>query len=110
MPADRSKYPRDWFEIAELIKEKAGWRCEACGIGHEADGTRGSVLTVHHPNRDPGNPHAEMKAFCARCHLKDEARARRVEKYRNQRSLFPGLHDPPWKPVPEREEEGQSET
>ena len=41
-----------------------------------------------------------------RLHRKDEARARRKQKYRAQRSFFPGLHDPPWEsPIPEPEEE-----
>ena len=88
MPIDRRKYPVDWEEIALAVKEAAGWKCEWCGMGHMEDGTAGSILTVHHPDRDPGNPHGRLMALCARCHLKDEARARRTERNKNQLALF----------------------
>ena len=88
MPIDRSRYPDDWDDVAFAIKEKAGWLCEDCGIGHMADRTMGSCLTVHHPNCDPENPDAEKTALCARCHLKAERNLRHEEKHKNQMRLF----------------------
>ena len=88
MPINPANYPDDWPETATARKEKAGWKCEKCDIGHMEDGTMGSCLTVHHPDRDPGNPEARTEALCARCHLKDEARARKKEKTKDQYKLF----------------------
>lgn len=36
----RLGYPEDWPEIAERVKERAGWRCETCGARHGAWGAR----------------------------------------------------------------------
>ena len=91
MPMDRSKYPDNWDEIATAVKEAAGWRCTnpECGIGHLEDGTMGSCLTVHHPDRDPENePHARKQALCVRCHLKADRILRRQEKTKTQLELF----------------------
>ena len=82
MPFDKSRYPDDWDEIARQKKEAAGWQCEECGMPHMGDNTMGSCLTIHHPNRDTWDRDAETRALCARCHLRDEPRARREEKER----------------------------
>lgn len=81
-PMDRSKYPENWDEMAHDCKADAGWKCEAegCGMGHMADGTMGSCLTVHHPDHNPENPDARLAALCARCHLKEEVMYR-IEKW-----------------------------
>lgn len=34
MPMDKSKYPTNWDEIAHEVKERAGWKCEECGLEH----------------------------------------------------------------------------
>ena len=88
MPMVRSKYPENWDEIAQGVKEAAGWKCEKCGIAHMSDGTMGSCLTVHHPNLDKGNPEAEMEALCAMCHLRAEAILRKYGINENQLRLF----------------------
>ena len=88
MPMDRAKYPANWDEIAQGVKDAAGWKCEKCGIAHMLDGTMGSCLTVHHPNLDPENPKAEMEALCARCHLQAEAVLRKYGINENQMRLF----------------------
>ena len=88
MPIDRSKYPADWEEIAQRVKEAAGWKCEKCGMAHLSDGTMGSCLTVHHPNLDPENPKAKMEALCARCHLRAETVLRKYGINENQKGLF----------------------
>jgi 5-methylcytosine-specific restriction endonuclease McrA len=74
MPMDRSKYPANWVEIAETIKDQAGWKCEKCGLQcrfpNEQFDTHKRTLTVAHIN------HVEMDcspqnlvALCPRCHL-----------------------------------------
>lgn len=79
MPMDPNRYPDDWDERARQAKDEAGWKCQKCGIANLEDGTMGSCLTVHHPDRDPENRHARLEVLCARCHLKDEAVRRRLE-------------------------------
>lgn len=88
MPFDRRRYPADWEETARAVKKAAGLRCERCGMGHMDDGTMGSCLTVHHPDRDPENPDARMEALCARCHLREEHRLRRQNRDAYQGQLF----------------------
>ena len=87
MPMDRSKYPDDWPRIAHEAKERAGWKCERCGAAHMEDGTMGTCLTVHHPDRDTGNSEARIEALCARCHL---AADRELRRNRGQGNLFQG--------------------
>ena len=77
MPMDRPRYGEGWEIIAWYVKAASGWQCEWCGMPHMADGTMGSCLTVHHPDRDPENPGARLLALCARCHLKDEVNLRK---------------------------------
>ena len=38
---DRGEYPQNWKEIAQQIKEQAGWRCVRCQ--HEHDPKAGEV-------------------------------------------------------------------
>lgn len=40
MPFDRAAYPADWPAISLRIRERAGWRCEACGVPGGEDVTR----------------------------------------------------------------------
>ena len=88
MPIDREKYPDDWEAMAAACKERAGWKCERCAVGHRADGTMGSCLTVHHPDKDTGNPDARLEALCARCHLSADRKLRKAEREKNQLTLF----------------------
>jgi len=66
---NRHRYPDNWDEIATAIKEKAGWRCEACDNPH---GPPPYVLTVDHiVDHDPANVAEEnLAALCQRCHLR----------------------------------------
>ena len=90
MPIDKTKYPANWDEMATACKEAAGCKCKGCGIGHIEDGTMGSCLTVHHPDRDPWNPNARLVALCARCHLAADRKLRKKELDKNQLKLFQG--------------------
>lgn len=31
-PENRDRYPADWPQISQRIRQRAGWRCEWCGI------------------------------------------------------------------------------
>lgn len=65
---NRHRYCSGWDDIARDVKERAGWKCEACGNPH---GPSPYVLTVHHIDHDvtncePGN----VVALCQRDHLR----------------------------------------
>lgn len=88
MPMKIYLYPENWRTYANAYKDKIDWKCEECSIGHMEDGTMGSCLTVHHPDRDPENPEARLEGLCARCHLAAERRLRREERNKDQIKLF----------------------
>ena len=67
------KYPGNWSEIAEEIKEEAGWRCVRCG--HLHDPAAGYCLTVHHLDLNPANcAWDNCVPLCQRCHLSIQGR------------------------------------
>lgn len=72
-------YPPNWKEMSQQAKERAGYRCEWCGIAHgtEVTGIKGKTykvfMTVHHPDSDTLNPNARLICLCQRCHLRDDA-------------------------------------
>ena len=79
MPMIRSLYPDDWERIALSVKEKAGWKCQQCGKQCRRPGepfdTHRRTLTVAHMNHIPQDVRPEnLKALCAVCHLKYDAR------------------------------------
>lgn len=82
MPIKKSKkhlYPANWKQIATEKKNEANWQCEWCGVKHEIT-DMAHCLTVHHRDRNPANcSSSNLVALCARCHLKEEARLRRIE-------------------------------
>jgi 5-methylcytosine-specific restriction endonuclease McrA len=76
----RRNYPKNWPEIARLIKIRDGWRCQHCGLQF-ADGLKNVVdqngkaqtLGVHHLDRNPmNNDSNNLTALCSRCHCKAE--------------------------------------
>jgi hypothetical protein len=79
--AASSRYPKNWRTISRSIRERAGYRCEACdvenGQPNPITGTR-VALTVAHldqqpENCDPGN----LRALCQKCHGAYDAAMRR---------------------------------
>lgn len=71
----RSKgtYPPNWKEIAQSVKEEAGWKCVRCG--HDHDPKAGYTLTVHHLDLDPSNcAWYNLAPLCQRCHLQIQAK------------------------------------
>lgn len=77
MPWQQERYPANWQDLTLACKEKAGWKCERCGV---ANGTqrigkkRGTVYTVRlaaaHLDHDPENPDPRLIALCEVCHLR----------------------------------------
>ena len=69
----RELYPDDWEAISLRIRERAGWRCEWCGVEYgQPNPITGStvVLSVAHLDHDPSNcADDNLRALCQRCHL-----------------------------------------
>lgn len=94
-PSERHRYPKDWKSVRQRILERAGHRCEFCGVENGAIGRRkrdGSferlqgmeaesaafdsirltriVLTIAHLDHTPeNNANDNLRALCQRCHL-----------------------------------------
>lgn len=73
---NKNRYPRNWKEISLRIRDRAGNRCEQCGVGNGAHVERLGgrlvrvVLTVAHMDHQPENCADEnLKALCQKCHL-----------------------------------------
>ena len=89
-PENRARYPKDWKQIRQRVLERAGNKCEFCGIENYAIRENGSkvVLTIAHLDNVP--EHCEMsnlRALCQKCHLTydakfhaENARKTRLEK------------------------------
>ncbi len=78
-PPRRANYPPNWRQLARQCKERAGWRCEQCGISHgmlrfsKAGKLYIVYLAAAHLNHDPRNPNASLRALCQRCHMQYDA-------------------------------------
>ena len=92
MPMDRARYPANWNKIAEEKKKAVGWKCEVCGKqcrkpGEEFD-THKRTLTVAHLNHTPEDVRPEnLKAMCAPCHLRYDAK-HHAETRRRKRNVL----------------------
>lgn len=98
-PENRARYPKNWKEIRQKILERAGHKCEQCGLPNHVwgyrlpggefmnvldplapDTFRGKhaaeklfqiVLTIAHLDHVPENcAEKNLKAMCQRCHLR----------------------------------------
>lgn len=88
MPMDKKRYPADWKRIALEVKEKAEWKCEFCGKQcrrpEEPFDTHKNTLTVAHMNHTPEDVRPEnLKALCAPCHLRYDAKHHAETRRRN---------------------------
>ena len=107
---NRHRYPPNWRAIRAAILERAGDRCEQCGIPNRAwrnnatgqwtedvgladawmlDGDKITriVLTVAHLDHAPEhNDPANLRALCQRCHLAYDADHHAQTAYRTRRA------------------------
>jgi glycosidase len=73
-------YPQDWKDIAQRVKDEAGWCCVRCGAPHSVDGWR--ILTVHHLDGDKANCRWwNLAALCQRCHLTIQGKVKMDQTY-----------------------------
>jgi hypothetical protein len=81
----REKYPKNWPELSQACKDKAGWKCQYCGVEHRAiriSHKTGVVYPVflhaaHKYLNDEGNPAPELLCLCPTCHGVRDALLRR---------------------------------
>jgi 5-methylcytosine-specific restriction endonuclease McrA len=87
-PENRSRYPKDWRQISQSIRDRAGNRCEGSPAFPDCRAENGAphpetgsvvVLTVAHLDHMPENCAPEnLRAWCQRCHNVYDAPARRA--------------------------------
>jgi hypothetical protein len=69
----KGEYPKDWRELAKLVKDEAAWCCVRCS--HVHDPKAGRCLTVHHFDGDKSNGERwNLMALCQSCHLQIQGR------------------------------------
>jgi hypothetical protein len=91
-PMRRENYPPDWEQIRARIRDRAGDRCERCGVPNHDLGYRDdegafvladsappgrklfrTVCTVAHVYHDLSDNRDEVLAFwCQRCHIRHD--------------------------------------
>ena len=74
-PENKARYPKDWKAISARIRERAGDKCEECGVANGAtiENSHGRlvvvVLTVAHLDHTPENCSEDnLRAWCQKCH------------------------------------------
>jgi len=104
-PEERKRYPKNWKEIVAHIRERAGDKCEWCGVPNhelikrtpagwefalEGEGMKPEVVliicTTAHLDHTPENCTDDNLAFlCQRCHNRYDAkhRAAGIKERRN---------------------------
>ena len=104
---DWSRYPENWKEISQQIRERAGNCCEGSPAypdcrarNHQPHPTTGSrvVLTVAHLDHEPGNCDPDnLRAWCQRCHVtydaKHHARNARRSRQLARHYAYPALFE-----------------
>jgi 5-methylcytosine-specific restriction endonuclease McrA len=115
----RALYPANWKAISRGIRDRAGHRCEQCGVEdrtfivraadgvwrrhvHDGDCVGGDgcigtfiVLTVAHLDHDPThNAEANLRALCQRCHNRHDAAHRAANAARTRAAKRPQTRFP----------------
>lgn len=90
MPVDWSKYPPDWKDIAQRIKDEAGWKCQQCGLQcrfpDEEFDTQKRTLTVAHINHVESDCADEnLVALCPACHLRYDGYRKAMQRLARNR-------------------------
>lgn len=82
-PENRKRYPADWKQIRRRILDRAGNRCEFCGVENHSLRKNGNgklvkiVLTIAHLDHTPENCSPDnLRALCQRCHNRYDAKHR----------------------------------
>lgn len=84
-PENRSRYPKNWKQIRAAILERAGNRCEFCGVENYSmrlNPKTGKevkiILTIAHLDHTPENcDPSNLRALCQKCHNTYDAEHRK---------------------------------
>jgi hypothetical protein len=91
-----NRYPENWFEIREKIRERAKDKCEECGVVNHSyinrftreiclqdeEDTIRVVCTVAHLDHTPENCSEDnLKFLCQRCHNRYDIPHRKETRY-----------------------------
>lgn len=89
-PENKKRYPKNWKQIRQQILERAGNKCEFCGVENHTLRYRGTdvsgmelppakvVLTIAHLDHTPENcDPSNLRALCQRCHNRYDAEHRK---------------------------------
>lgn len=103
-PENLNRYPADWKQVSNAIKQRAGWRCECLGEcergthdgrcpnehGKPAYGTGSTVvLTTAHLDHAPENCDPDnLRAMCNGCHLWYDRDHHRETRLRTRRKAL----------------------
>lgn len=108
MPINYKKYPPNWKELREQVLERAGHKCEFCGVENYALGYRDKesifheltpmqaeaaaldgdktiqiVLTIAHLDHDETNHNVSidrLRALCQKCHLNYDVKEKQCRR------------------------------
>lgn len=95
-PENKARYPKDWKQIADRIRERAGDRCEGSPAYPDCRAENREphpetwsmvVLTVAHLDHTPENCGDDnLRAMCQRCHLTYDADHHRQTAYATRKA------------------------
>lgn len=91
-PENKSRYPKNWKEIRASILQRAGNRCEFCGVENHTmrlnlkTGKYAKiVLTIAHLSHIPEDCRPEnLRALCQKCHNSYDAEHRKETRMKNK--------------------------
>lgn len=74
-------YKTEWKIITKKKKTETNYKCQKCGKEHNTENTK-NILTVHHIDSNPQNNTPEnLIALCTVCHMREQGKLWRIEKY-----------------------------
>lgn len=95
-PSEASRYPKNWREISQRIKLRAGNICESVPGQPACNASQGNrhpitkaivVLTVAHLDHQPENcADDNLRALCQRCHNRYDQKHRQANAARTRRT------------------------
>lgn len=94
-PENRSRYPKNWKQIRTSILERAGHRCEFCGVENYSmrlNPKTGKevkiILTIAHLDHTPENcDPSNLRALCQKCHNTYDAEHRKETRKQELQQL-----------------------
>lgn len=92
-PENRNRYPKNWKQIRAAILDRAGNRCEFCGVENHTyrlnpkTGQQARiVLTIAHLDHTPEHCVPDnLRALCQRCHNAYDAEHRKQTRKESQK-------------------------